>query len=174
MAKKNKEKMDSQFEANDEVVFPKAVRDNVLSYMIFQVAKTHRGLAGELLRPTGLYPGQEILLMQLWDKDAQTQSELIARMGIDASTVTKMVQRLEAEGHITRTQSETDRRAFIVSLSPSGQKLRLKVEKMWADLNAATVKNLSKPEEKLLTELLHKAYSGLSDFHLLNRKTIQK
>ena len=165
MAKKNGEKTEPQLEASGEVVFPKVVKDNVLSYMIFQVARTHRGLAGELLRPMGLYPGQEILLMQLWDKDAQTQSELIARMGIDASTVTKMVQRLEAQGHITRTQSETDRRAFIVTLSPSGKKLRVKVEKMWTDLNDATVKNLSKTDEKLLTELLHKAYSSLHDFN---------
>src|SRR3954451_7904332 len=158
MPKKSDENRESHHESKGDVVDPKAVRDNRLSYMIFQVAKTHRGLAGELLRPTGLYPGQEILLMQLWDKDAQTQSELIARMGIDASTVTKMVQRLEAQGHITRTQSETDRRAFIVTLSPSGKKLRVKVEEMWADLNDATVKNLSKTDEKLLTELLHKAY----------------
>lgn len=165
MVKKNREKTDSQFEATGEVVFPDAVKDNVLSYMIFQVAKTHRGLAGELLRPTGLYPGQEILLMQLWDNDGQTQSELIARMGLDASTVTKMVQRLEAEGHITRIQSEADRRAFIVSLSPSGKKLRAKVEKMWADLNEATVKNLSKADEKLLAELLQKAYSGLRNYN---------
>jgi MarR family transcriptional regulator, organic hydroperoxide resistance regulator len=165
MAKKNEEKIDSQSEATGVVVFPKAVKDNVLSYLIFQVAKTHRGLAGELLRPTGLYPGQEILLMQLWDNDEQTQSELIARIGIDASTVTKMVQRLEAEGHITRTQSETDRRAFIVRLTPSGQKLKAKVEKMWADLNEATIKNLNKTEERQLIELLHKAYSGLRAFN---------
>ncbi len=165
MAKNNGEKTDSQSEASSGVVFPKTVKDNLLSYMIFQVAKTHRSLAGELLRPAGLYPGQEILLMQLWDNDKQTQSELIARMGIDASTVTKMVQRLEAQGHITRTQSEVDRRAFIVSLSPSGKKLRAKVEKMWADLNDATVKNLSKSDERLLIELLHKAYSSLRDFN---------
>jgi DNA-binding MarR family transcriptional regulator len=165
MSKIIKEKNDSQSEASDEMVLPKAVKDNVLSYLIFQVAKSHRGLAGELLRPIGLYPGQEILLMQLWDKDEQTQSELIARMSLDASTVTKMVQRLEAEGHITRTQSKVDRRAFIVSLSPSGHKLREKVEKMWGDLNDATVKNLSKAEEKLLSELLQKAYSGLRDFN---------
>src|SRR6266568_3977609 len=114
MSKKIKEKMVSQFEASTEMVFPKAVKHNLLSYMIFQVAKTHRGIAGELLRPMGLHPGQEILLMQLWDKDGQTQSELIARIGIDASTVTKMVQRLEAQGHITRAQSKVDRRAFIV------------------------------------------------------------
>jgi DNA-binding MarR family transcriptional regulator len=165
MTRRNGEKTGARFKASGGVVFPKAVKDNVLSYMIFQVAKTHRGLAGELLRPTGLYPGQEILLMQLWDQDGQTQSELIARMGLDASTVTKMVQRLEAEGHITRTQSQVDRRAFIVRLSPSGQKLRAKVEKMWADLNDATVKNLSKPDAEKLTELLKKAYSGLRAFN---------
>ena len=120
MAKKTKENAEAQSETSGEVVYPKAVKDNRLSYMIFQVAKTHRGLAGELLRPTGLYPGQEILLMHLWDKDGQTQSELIALMGLDASTVTKMVQRLEAEGHINRRETKTlaDLRKFLEVLEP--------------------------------------------------------
>ncbi len=163
MAKTTKEKAANQSETMGDVTYPKAVKDNKLSYMIFQVAKTHRGLAAELLRSLGIYPGQEILLMHLWDQDGQTQSELIAKIGIDASTVTKMVQRLEAEGHITRTQSTIDRRAFIVKLTPSGQKLKPKVEKVWSDLNEATIKHLSSSEQNQLIELLQKAFASLRE-----------
>ena len=159
MSKKTQEK--TELGVTGEVVYPKAVKDNRLSYMIFQVAKTHRGLAGELLCPSGLYPGQEILLMHLWDKDGQTQSALIGLMGIDPSTVTKMVQRLEAEGHISRTPSETDRRAIIVKLTASGRNLKSKVEKMWTMLNEATVENLNDSEQAQLLHLLQKALPTL-------------
>lgn len=161
MAKITDKNQDSEIKTTTDFVYPKAVKGNQLSYMIFQVAKTHRGLASELLRPTGLFAGQEILLMNLWDKDGQTQSELIALMGLDASTVTKMVQRLEAEGHISRTPSPTDRRAVIVSLTASGKSLKSKVEKMWQHLNEATVQNLDEGEQGELLRLLQKVLLGM-------------
>lgn len=156
MVNKTKEKI-------DEWSFPGAVKSNQLSYLIFQLAKTHRGLAGELLRPIGLHPGQEILLMQLWDRDGQTQSELIAHLGLDASTVTKMVQRLEAEGHLSRTQSSEDRRAIIVKLTASGKKLRSEIEKMWASLNSASTLKLTEAEEEQMCQLLKKIILGLKE-----------
>lgn len=161
MANKTKEKTVDFDTKADEWSFPGAVKNNQLSYLIFLTARTHRGLAGELLRPLGLHPGQEILLMQLWDRDGQTQSELIASLGLDASTVTKMVQRLEAQGHLSRTQSSEDRRVIIVKLTPSGKKLRVEVEKMWASLNSASTGQLTKAEESQLCNLLKKAISSL-------------
>lgn len=163
MAKNTEKIRESRPDTDGAEAFPETVGENRLSYMIFKVARSHRGLAGELLRPIGLHPGQEILLMHLWDKNGQTQSELIAKMGLDASTVTKMVQRLEAEGYIKRSQSETDRRAFLVSVTPAGQKLKSKVENMWAELNEVTMKHLSGKEEQILFELLQRAYVGLKE-----------
>jgi DNA-binding MarR family transcriptional regulator len=164
VSKSTEKKQEARSETDVNEAFPETVGDSKLSYMIFKVARSHRGLAGELLRPIGLHPGQEILLMHLWDKNGQTQSELISKMGLDASTVTKMVQRLEAEGYIKRTQSETDRRAFLVSVTAAGQKLKSKVENMWAELNQATMKNLSTKDEQVLFELLQKAYRGLREY----------
>jgi len=143
--------------------FPGAVKDNELSYLVFQIAKAHRGLAGELLRPLGLYPGQELLLMQLWDCDGQSQTELILSLGLDASTVTKMVQRLEAQGHVVRKKSNEDKRSMMVSLTASGKRLRGDVEKMWASLNLVTTKNLSANEETQVSDFLKKIVSGLKD-----------
>jgi len=52
-----------------------------VSFAIFSLARAHRGFAGELLRDFGLHPGQELLLMQLLDRDGQTQSELLEPSG---------------------------------------------------------------------------------------------
>ncbi|MFM9662805.1 MarR family transcriptional regulator, partial [Streptomyces scabiei] len=45
-----------------------------MSYAIFQLARAHRARAAVLLRAMDLHPGQELLLMQLLDRDGQTQS----------------------------------------------------------------------------------------------------
>ena len=51
-------------------------------------------MAAEYLRPLGLYPGQELLLLQLAEGERRSQQELVDALGIDHSTVTKMLQRL--------------------------------------------------------------------------------
>jgi DNA-binding MarR family transcriptional regulator len=165
VANKTKEKKSAPLEskATDEWSFPSTVKNNHLSYLIFLTARTHRGLAGELLRPLGLHPGQEILLMQLWDRDGQTQSELIASLGLDASTVTKMVQRLEAQGHLSRAPSSEDRRAIVVKLTSTGKKLRAEIEKMWAALNSSSTGQLTDAEENQLCHLLKKTISSLKE-----------
>ncbi|OJW08676.1 MAG: hypothetical protein BGO44_15995 [Legionella sp. 39-23] len=129
--------------------------------MIFLLARTHRGMASELLRPLNLYPGQELLLMQLWDRDGQSQIELICRLGLDASTVTKMVQRLEGQGHITRIPSSTDKRVMQVNLTATGKKLRVEVEKMWAALNSAVTQILDEEEQEQISTLLKKIVLGM-------------
>jgi hypothetical protein len=41
-----------------------------VSRALGRVARIHRATAGELLRSTGLYPGQELLMMHLWEAGA--------------------------------------------------------------------------------------------------------
>src|SRR5438034_4844479 len=60
-----------------------------MSYAIFQLARAHRGCAAAMLREVDLHPGQELLLMHLFDRDGQTQAELVESVGLDHSTVSK-------------------------------------------------------------------------------------
>lgn len=76
-----------------------------MSEAIFRAARVHRITAGSLLRETGLYPGQELLMMQLWERGEERQMDLIKTLGLDPSTVTKMLQRLEQSGFVTRKPS---------------------------------------------------------------------
>ena len=62
---------------------PSCAQGGKLSYAIFTLARAHRSYAAELLRELGLHPGQELLLMQLLDRDGQTQSELLDSVGLD-------------------------------------------------------------------------------------------
>jgi len=113
-------------------------------------------MMGSLLRPLGLFPGQELLLMQLWERDGRSQTDLVKSLGLDPSTVTKMLQRMERSGWIARDQDPTDRRVVIISLTKSGLKLRRRVEKAWKALEAETTAGLSDRQVDQVRSLLRR------------------
>lgn len=113
-----------------------------LSYAIFQLARAHRAYAARLLRDLGLHPGQELLLMQLLERDGQTQSELLAAVGLDHSTVSKSLGRMQEAGLLTREPTEHDRRVMRVSLTDKGCAMRGDLEAMWAALEQVSVGDL--------------------------------
>jgi len=113
-----------------------------LSYEIFQLARAHRGYAARLLRDLGLHPGQELLLMRLLDSDGQTQSELLAAVGLDHSTVSKSLRRMQERGLLARGPDQNDRRAVRVWLTEEGRAMRGPLDEMWSALERASVANL--------------------------------
>ena len=56
----------------------------------------------------GLHAGQDALLKALSETDGQTMGDLAAALGVRPPTVTKMVNRLAAEGYVERHASDTD------------------------------------------------------------------
>jgi DNA-binding MarR family transcriptional regulator len=113
-----------------------------LSWSIFALARVHRARAAELLRELGLHPGQELLLMQLFDRDGQSQSELLQAVGLDHSTVSKSLSRMQEAGLVSRAPSGHDRRVQLVTLTERGRALRAPIERVWAQLEEVSVHGL--------------------------------
>jgi len=63
-----------------------------------------------------------LLLHALRDGGPQHVRALADRLGIDASTVTRQVVALERAGHVVRSRDTTDRRAVVVTATPSGRR----------------------------------------------------
>ncbi|MGW7052939.1 MarR family winged helix-turn-helix transcriptional regulator [Streptomyces sp. NPDC054887] len=147
--------------ASPEDPVPKVVGAPV-SEEIFRTARLHRIAAGALLRATGLYPGQEVLMMQLWEHGEQRQSDLIKVLGLDSSTVTKMLQRMEQAGFVTRRRAEMDRRVVLVSATRAGQALRAQVEAAWRELEALTVADMTPEEQATAMKVLNRFAQNLA------------
>jgi MarR family transcriptional regulator, organic hydroperoxide resistance regulator len=122
--------------------YPSTARGGPVSYSIFLLARAHRGYAAALLRSLRLHPGQELLLMQLLDRDHQLQGELLDSVGLDHSTVSKSLRRMQEAGLLTRTPSEHDRRSLVVSLTEQGRAMRGPLEQMWSALEAVSVPDI--------------------------------
>jgi MarR family transcriptional regulator, organic hydroperoxide resistance regulator len=138
-----------------------AFDDASLNQLLASIARSHRNLAGALLRQVGLFPGQELLLMRLWNRDHQPQGELVTALRLEASTVTKMLKRLEAQGFVTRHRPADNQRIVIVSLSDKGRELRADVERLWEELEQATVGDLSAPELHTALRVLRRLEENL-------------
>ncbi|MFH9398950.1 MarR family winged helix-turn-helix transcriptional regulator [Streptomyces sp. NPDC017638] len=138
----------------DDTPAPPVDAGGEISHTISRVARAHRAAAGQLLRRLGLYPGQELLLMRLWESGPQRQSALIKELDLDPSTVTRMVQRLEQAGFVTRGADPGDRRAVLVTATEAGEALREGVGRMWQELEERTLAGLGEDERAHLARLL--------------------
>ncbi|MET9360748.1 MarR family transcriptional regulator [Streptomyces sp. NPDC006632] len=145
----------------DYAHLPSAARGGPFSRAVSRVARLHRIAAGRQLRCIGLYPGQELLMMHLWDAGATRQSQLIKLLELDPSTVTKMLQRLEQAGYVRRTPDPKDRRASLVEATDDGCVLHERVRDAWTELEEQTLAGLDADERAELTRLLGKVEENL-------------
>jgi DNA-binding MarR family transcriptional regulator len=95
-----------------------------------------------MLRDLGLHPGQELLIMRLLDRDDQSQSELQEAVGLDHSTVSRSLRRMQAAGLLVRAPAAHDRRVQQVRLTADGRALRRPLQDMWAHLEQLSVREL--------------------------------
>ena len=100
--------------------------------------------------------------MELWRQDGRTQADLAEALGVEPPTVTKMLQRMEAADLVSRRPDVSDRRAIRVRLTPKGRRLRGRVEKLWAELEAQTVAGLSDRQVASLRSLLNAIEGNLA------------
>jgi DNA-binding MarR family transcriptional regulator len=132
-----------------------------ISHAIFRVARLHKMFAGQLLREAGLYPGQELLMMRLWDEGPQRQVDLVRALESDAPTVARTVRRLDKAGFVRRAPSTVDGRVTIVEATQASMPLKRTVERIWAELEALTVAALSEAERANVLSALEQLESNL-------------
>ncbi|RYZ01687.1 MAG: MarR family transcriptional regulator [Myxococcales bacterium] len=74
-----------------------------------------------------LTPEQWVVLVQLWQKDGQSQSALSELTLRDKPTMSRILDTMEKSGLVTRQPDEADARTKLVKLTRSGASLRPKL-----------------------------------------------
>ncbi|MER7767056.1 MarR family winged helix-turn-helix transcriptional regulator [Kitasatospora sp. NPDC096140] len=134
------------------VPLPAAAAGGPISHAIFRLARLHRMYAGQLLRRIGLHPGQELVMMHLWELGPRRQTDLVRLLDSDAATMTRTVQRLEQAGFVRRRPDPTDKRASLIEPTAASHALRREVEQSWSTLEDLVTSGLT-PDER--AEALH-------------------
>jgi MarR family transcriptional regulator for hemolysin len=87
------------------------------------------------LKPVGLSLAKWRTLMHLsLARDALTQAEIAARLGVEEPTVVTLLHRLEKERWITRESSPRDRRCKMVLLAQRAQRVITRINRAADDL----------------------------------------
>lgn len=115
------------------------------------------------LRALDMYVGQDYLLLQLWNQDGVTQSELCDRMGCEPPTLTNMLKKLEAYGLLTRKKDAFDARVTRVFLTEEGRQIKGPIDEIWENHMDKMLKGISTEEQLLLKRLLLQIDANLSD-----------
>ncbi len=79
-----------------------------------------------LLDQLGLTYAQYLVLVALYEQDDQTVGGLGEKLFLDSSTLTPLLKRLEAMGHVTRQRDPEDERQVRIRLTERGRGLREK------------------------------------------------
>src|SRR5260370_5473765 len=141
---------------------PGAAASGPVSNAIVRVTRLHIARARQLFRAVGLHPGQELLLMHLWDTGPQRQTDLAATFDTDSAAMTRSVQRLERAGFVRRTQDPSDGRATLVDTTPAGAALRAQIEQTWAQLEQDTMAAIPAARRRQLLRELAQIEANLS------------
>jgi len=120
---------------------------------LLALGRAHRTRLAALLAPHGLHPGQDLLLMVLWESPGLSQSSLATRLGVEAPTVTRMLQRLERGGLIERRRAPHDGRVVVVHPTPRSRLLESTVRRAWHDIDERLIGALGEVDAAKLQRL---------------------
>jgi MarR family transcriptional regulator, transcriptional regulator for hemolysin len=102
-------------------------------------------------------------------EDGLSQRELAERMGIEGATLTRHLDRLEADGLIARRRDPADRRIVRVSPTAAAGPLHARMAAVAARLDADLVAGLSPEEVAGLRRLLVRLMTNLEERHAPSR-----
>ena len=97
--------------------------ENQLCFRLYSASKEIVRRYKPYLDPLGLTYTQYIVMMALWAEESMSVKELGARLGLDSSTLTPVLKKLQADGCITRERSTEDERVMIATLTDEGRDL---------------------------------------------------
>jgi DNA-binding MarR family transcriptional regulator len=108
------------------------------------------------LRPLGIEGRHFGVLLTLAGQGAQSQRQLIDRLGSDKSTMVRTVDDLERLDLVIRNPAQGDRRAHAVELTTQGHKVLNEATQIAATVAATLLEPFAPAERKTLADLLER------------------
>ncbi|HET9284736.1 MAG TPA: MarR family transcriptional regulator [Candidatus Angelobacter sp.] len=115
------------------------------------------------LAPIGLTTRQALILLSCDLGEAGTAAEMAALYGLEVSSITRLVDRLEKKRLIERTRSRVDRRKSILSLTSSGKTALKEAVRIATPKAIAMWKGVSEKERRMLAAVVGKVLKNLNE-----------
>ena len=135
--------------------------DDFLCFAVYSANLAINRALKPVLDELGLTYLQYIVLVALYERDDQIVSALGDKLFLDSSTLTPLLKRMEAMGHLTRQRDPADERQVRVRITPQGRSVREKAFAYRGGMIEAM--GLSAGEYWQLREQMGKLRANLSD-----------
>ena len=132
-----------------------------LCFSLYTASKAVTATYRPLLAEVGLTYPQYLVMLSLWERGSQTVAELGIAVGLDSGTLSPLLKRLEAAGHVRRQRSPQDERSVLVFLTDHGRTLELEAAKVRGKVEAAT--GLTSSQFKSLQEMLEQLTQNIAE-----------
>lgn len=139
----------------------KVRRKEVMNSLQVAARLSRTTLATRLLAH-GFYAGQEQVMLLLHNEDGLTPGQLATRLGVRPPTITKTVNRLQAQGYVDKRGSEHDARQANIFLTEAGRGAIGAIQKAMRKADRLAFDGFDKKERKTLLNLLGRIESNLS------------
>ena len=117
--------------------------DKQLCFALYSASLAMTKVYKPLLAPLGLTYPQYLVMLALWENDGQSVSALGEKLALDSGTLTPLLKRLEAQGHVARQRDADDERRVIVRLTPAGRQLKIQARRIPQEIGRASGCELS-------------------------------
>ncbi|BBI33116.1 MarR family winged helix-turn-helix transcriptional regulator [Cohnella abietis] len=98
--------------------------DNHLCFAVYACSREITKLYHPILKELGITYTQYVTMLALWEEDRVTVKQLGQRLYLDSGTLTPLLKKLEAMGHVTRERDKQDERSVIIALTEKGKLLK--------------------------------------------------
>lgn len=143
--------------ARIEKKYPQLDKNSVLSFlMLLRVSTDLSSAFDKLLMKHGLLQNRWLILaILIRDEDnSVSPSELSKALGISAATLSRLLEGLESDGFVKRTQNQIDRRAHEIALTAKGIKIVNKVMPEYLERVSEVFKQIPSSQHQDLMKVL--------------------
>jgi DNA-binding MarR family transcriptional regulator len=132
-----------------------------LTWLLHKAAQRMRAVLDDVARAHGLVGARDwLVLSALAAGPRQTQLALAHALGLDKTTLTSLLDRLESRGLVTRCLDSHDRRARIPELTAAGERVQRAMARARDRAETAELSSFTPEEQSLLRNLLARLASG--------------
>ncbi len=150
---------------NRECIESKRTQAEVaLGRALFDVVRHWRSALGSRLAPHGLSEATWRVLLHIDLLGGRaTQAVLAARIGIEAPTMVRLIDRMERDGWVQRTPSAQDRRINWVEPTADGRKVIRKVSSAASDMRRQALGSLTQQDMEQFLAMVERIEASLAD-----------
>ena len=134
---------------------------NSLTYLFSTFNVKFRDNFEKQMSAVGLHSGQVFVLISLWQKDGQSQAELVKNLNVTPPTIYNMVVKMSAAGLVEIRKDETDARVMRVFLTEKGGEIKPVVGNECQKFEEQIFGILTETERMMCSLLLQKLISNV-------------